>query len=132
MGCQKMIARDIVEAGADYVLALKDNHPQLREDVQRWLDTETDRGRLVAVETVEKDHGRIEQRRYVLSSQIDWLPQRPDWAGLQAVGRVESPRHVDGKTTTDYRYYLCSFTDLTRFAEAVRGPWAIENGHRCV
>jgi len=132
MGCQKTIARDIIEAGADYVLALKDNHPQLSEDVRLWLDTEAARGRLRPQETVEKDHGRLEIRRYVLSDAIDWLPQQPEWVGLQAVGRVESTRLVGDKTTTDYRYYLCSFTDLARFADGVRGHWGIENGQHWV
>jgi hypothetical protein len=41
----------------------------------------------------------------VLSDAIDGLPQKPEWVGLQAVGRVESTRWVGDKTTTDYRYY---------------------------
>src|SRR5512143_3659358 len=132
MGCQKAIARTLVEGGADYVLALKDNHPTLCEDVQLWLDTEVARGRLLVQETVEKDHGRLEIRRYVLSDALDWLPQKPEWLGLQAVGRVASTRRVGDKTTTDYRYYLCSFTDLARFADGVRGHWGIENGQHWV
>jgi predicted transposase YbfD/YdcC len=91
LGCQKAIARQIADAGADYVLALKDNHPTWREDVRLWLDTEVGRGRLPVQDTVEKDHGRIETRRQALSAQIDWLEAKPDWAGLQAVGRVKSP-----------------------------------------
>ena len=59
MGCQKAIAQTLVDAGADYVLALKDNHPTLCADVQLWLDTEVAGGRLAVLETVEKDHGRI-------------------------------------------------------------------------
>jgi predicted transposase YbfD/YdcC len=94
MGCQKAIAQTIVEGGADYVLTLKDNHPTLCEAVQLWLGTEVAGGRLLTQETIEKDHGRIEIRRYALSSQIDWLEAKPDWAGLQAVGRVESTRLI--------------------------------------
>jgi predicted transposase YbfD/YdcC len=132
IGCQKSLARTIIEAGADYVRALKANHPQLREDVRLWLDTEAAQGRLAAQETVDKAHGRIEIRRYVLSEAIAWLPQRSEWAGLQAVGRVESTRLIGDQTTTEYRYYLCSVTELSRFAEAVRGHWDIENGQHWV
>lgn len=131
-GCQKTIARDIIDAGADYVLALKDNHPPLCEDGRLWLDTEAAWGRLRPQETVEKDPGGLEIRRYVLSDAIDWLPQKPEWVGLQAVGRVESPRLVGDKAPTDYRYYLCSFTDLARFADRVRGHGSIENGQHWV
>jgi len=127
MGCQKAIAQTIVEAGADYVLALKDNHPILCEDVQLWLETEVARGHLPLLETVEKDHGRIEIRRYALSSQIDWLEAKPEWAGLQAVGRVESTRLIGEKTSTECRYFLCSFPERDRFAATVRQHWGIEN-----
>jgi predicted transposase YbfD/YdcC len=132
MGCQKTIARQIVETGADYVLALKDNHPTLCEEVQRWLDTEVARGHLTVMETVEKDHGRIEIRRYVLSSQIDWLDAKPEWTGLQAVGRVESTRLIGDNTSTECRYFLCSFPERDRFAATVRGHWTIENAQHWV
>jgi predicted transposase YbfD/YdcC len=122
----------IVGAEADDVLALKDHHPSLCEDVSLWLDTEATKGALPVHETVDKDHGRIEVRRYLLSNHIGWLEQKPDWAGLSAVGRVESLRTVGGKTTTKYRYYLCSFADLERFAEAARGHWATENSQHWV
>lgn len=127
MGCQKAIAQTIIDAGADYVLALKDNHPTLCEDVRLWLDTEVACGRLPIQETIEKDHGRIEIRRYAVSSQIDWLEAKPDWAGLQAVGRVESTRIIGDHASTECRYFLCSFPDRDRFATAVRGHWGIEN-----
>jgi predicted transposase YbfD/YdcC len=127
MGCQKAIAQTIVDGGADYVLALKDNHPTLCEDVRLWLDTEVARGRLPVLETVEKDHGRIEIRRYALGDRIDWLEAKPDWAGLQAVGRVESTRIIGDQTSTECRYFLCSFPDRDRFAATVRGHWGIEN-----
>lgn len=127
MGCQKEIARRIVEQPAEYVLALKANHSTLYEDVRLWLDTEQAQGRLAVHETVEHDHGRLETRRYVLSDQLEWLEQKPQWAGLQAVGRVEAIREVDGKISVERRYFLCSFNDLERFSETVRAHWCIEN-----
>jgi len=127
MGCQKAIAQTIIDAGADYVLGLKDNHPTLCDDVQLWLDTAVARGRLPVLETIEKDHGRIEIRRYAISSQIDWLDAKADWAGLQAVGRVESTRIIGDDVSTECRYFLCSLTDQRRFAATVRSHWGIEN-----
>lgn len=58
MGCQKDIAALIVEKEADYVLALKDNHPTLANDVGLWLDTEYGANRLTVHETLDKGHGR--------------------------------------------------------------------------
>lgn len=132
MGCQKAIAGQIVEAGADYVLALKDNHPTLAEDVRLWLDAEAAKGALPMHETMEKDHGRIEIRRHTLDTRLNWLGQGAEWRGLAAVGRVESTRILGDRTTTECRDYLCSFGDLARFADAVRGHWAIENGQHWV
>ncbi len=126
MGGQKAIADQIIEGGADDVLALKDNQPTLSADVQLWLDTEVARGRLAVIETVEKDHGRIELRRYALSDRIDWLEAKPAWRRLQAVGRVESTRIIGDHASTECRYFLGSFPDRDRFATAVRGHWGIE------
>lgn len=127
MGCQKGVAAQIVAAGADYVLALKDNHPTLHEDARLWLDHEMTAGRLPVVETVEKGHGRIEVRRYALGTALDWLDAKPEWAGLHALGRVESTRIIGKKRSTDSREFLCSLSDLDRFAATVRGHWGIEN-----
>ena len=127
MGCQKAITQLIVDGGADYVLTLQDNHPTLCQDVQLWLDTEVACGHLPIQETLEKDHGRIEIRRYSISSQLEWLEAKSDWAGLQAVGRVESIRIIGDQTSMACRYFLCSFPDRDRFAAAVRGHWGIEN-----
>ena len=114
------------------MLALKDNQPTLSADVQLWLDTEVARGRLAVIETVEKDHGRIELRRYALSDRIDWLEAKPAWRGLEAVGRVESTRIIGDQISTECRYFLSSFADRERFAATVRGHWAIENAQHWV
>src|SRR5438093_6687522 len=91
MGCQKKIAKEIIEADADYVLALKGNHETVHEEVTTFLDalvTERSRPRAAGVplskeaanlatcETVEKDHGRLETRRYYQSAEIDWFADR--------------------------------------------------------
>jgi predicted transposase YbfD/YdcC len=87
IGCQKKIAETIVNAGADYVLGLKGNQTSLRDDVKLYFDNE------IVSETAitrEKGHGRIETREYFLETNIDWLYQKPDWAGLHGIGMVKS------------------------------------------
>jgi len=132
IGCQKTVAEQIVAAKADYVLTLKDNHPTLREEVALWLDEQTDKGALPILETIDKDHGRLEVRRYSLSGQLDWLEPRAQWKGLAALGRVESIRHVGGRETRECRYFLSSIGDLKHFAGVVRDHWAIENSQHWV
>jgi predicted transposase YbfD/YdcC len=143
MGCQKKIAREIIEADADYVLALKGNQETVHEEVKSFLNaTLTQRqaprpqgakltgaaAALASLETVEKDHGRFETRRYYQSNQLDWFADLPKWEGLQSVGMVESLREVAGKTTVERRYYLSSLPlGVEAFARAVRGHWGVEN-----
>ena len=78
-------------------------------------------------ETLEKDHGRIETRRTVVSTNLAWLAQKPGWPGLQAVAMVESTRDIAGKVSCERRYYLCSLRDVTRIALTIRHHWANEN-----
>jgi predicted transposase YbfD/YdcC len=143
MGCQKKIAREIIEADADYVLALKGNQETVHAEVKSFLDAllieqQTPRPKgaklssaaatLARLETVEKDHGRLEIRRYYQSEQLGWFADRLKWEGLRSVGMVESLREVDGKTTVERRYYLASLPlGVETFARAVRSHWGVEN-----
>ena len=125
MGCQKKIAAKIIENKADYVLGLKGNQPELLDDVRFYFDNECVSG----TSQTEKDHGRIEQRTYYLETQIDWLPQRSDWAGLKGIGMVKTTvvKMNTGEVAEECRYYLTSLTNIDAFAHAVRAHWSIES-----
>ena len=140
MGCQKAIAKEIKEADAEYVLALKGNQGQCHAEIKSYLDDAVARhheqapARKNAVplsykETVEKDHGRLETRRYWQSGELAWFAGKGEWEGLRSVGVVESVRQAGTATpTVERRYYLSSLSvNVERFARAVRGHWAIEN-----
>src|SRR5499426_1857954 len=132
MGCQKEIAKTITEQGADYVLALKDNHPTLSEAVRRLLNDARDTGFTDIAhayhETVDGDHGRIETRRYWITSEIEWLGAKASWSNLQSVGMVESRREIGDTVQIDTRYFLTSLpAHAVRFAHAVRQHWGVEN-----
>jgi predicted transposase YbfD/YdcC len=132
MGCQKEIAKQIVNKNADYVLALKGNQGALREDVELFAAEQKANGfKDTAVsqhETVDGDHGRIETRNYTALHDISWLQERHDWVGLNAIVMVESTRETGSKIETETRFYITSLTDTAeRIASAVRGHWAVEN-----
>jgi len=142
MGCQKKIAKEIIEADADYVLALKGNQETVHVEVKSFLDDEIARWQAAQTpgsihapgsslgfhQTVEKDHGRIETRRYWQSQTLGWFADLPQWEGLRSVGVVESVRDIQGLVTTERRYYLSSLSlDITCFARAVRSHWGVEN-----
>ena len=44
IGCQKSIARKIVDGGGDYTFALKDNHPKLCHAVESFFEQAHDNG----------------------------------------------------------------------------------------
>jgi predicted transposase YbfD/YdcC len=132
MGCQKEIAMQIIDKGADYVLALKGNQGTLRADVELFAAEQKANGfkdtTISRHETVDGDHGRIETRRYTAFHDIAWLKERHDWPGLNAIVMVESTREIGAKIETETRFYITSLTDTAeRIAAAVRGHWAVEN-----
>jgi predicted transposase YbfD/YdcC len=132
MGCQKEIAKVITDREADYVLALKENHPTLSGDVTRFFD-EAKATAFADIahayhETVDGDHGRIETRRYWITSDIEWLGAKASWAKLHSIGMVESCREVGETVQVETRYFLTSLpAQSVRFAQAVRQHWGIEN-----
>ena len=128
MGCQREIAEKVVAQGGDYVLALKGNQGTLHTDVGLFLDDP----HLVADDTrttVDGDHGRIETRASLVSTNIGWLQEQHAWPGLAAIGKLTRSRETGAKTTTETTYYLLS-TPLSaeRFGQVVRAHWGIENG----
>lgn len=132
MGTQKAIAKKIYDNGADYVLALKGNQGTLNDDVRQFLETEFQKGTSTAIEEcyeeVDKGHGRIEVRKCIVSSQIDWLQQKQNWAGLKTIAMIEETREIGDKISTEHRFFISSLpADAKQIAAAVRAHWLIEN-----
>lgn len=89
LNCQKNIAGKAIEKKADYVLAIKGNHSEIYDEVKLFMDNLA-RNTAPAIETdYEKAHGRIEQRRFLLSTEIDWLETKDEWRDLKSFCMVE-------------------------------------------
>jgi predicted transposase YbfD/YdcC len=138
MGCQTAIAAQIVEQGADYVLTLKDNHPNLHERVrQSFADADAATGKpllladLVPHDTIELKHDRLERRHCRVIGDPAYLAYiDPDrrWANLTSVVCITSTRRVGETTTTEDRHYLSSLPpDAAHLADTIRSHWGIEN-----
>jgi len=132
MNCQKEIASEVREAQADYVLSLKENHPTLHKEVERVfqaVEEERTSGFTISrTSTLDKEHGRIEERRYCQINAPDYLYGYKEWADLKSIGMVEAEREVEGTSTVEKRYYLSSLAvDAEVFSRAARGHWSIEN-----
>jgi predicted transposase YbfD/YdcC len=132
MGCQVEIAREIVKAKADYVLAAKGNQPTLYGGIVDFFDDhlvdDFARTKVRRYETEEKGHDREENRWYFLCPVPDDLPDRSRWPKLKAIGIAISNTQRNGKDCNEVRYYILSkYLSGRRFAEAVRDHWGIEN-----
>lgn len=141
MGCQTRIAQRILDKEADYLLALKENHPLLYEDVALLFDDLADSHyRAYAYDhdrQVDKDHGRIEVRQvWVIndSSLIGALRTTDQWPQLTSLVKVQSERYLNGHSTCHTRYYISSAqASAADFLHRVRAHWTVENNlHWCL
>jgi len=132
MGTQKAIAKQIIEQEGDYVLALKGNQGSLNDDVRLFLETEIKKSNSTVIEDrheeADKGHGRIEVRKCIVSSQIDWLKQKSDWAGIKTIAMIEESQQVGDKISVERRFFISSLpADAQKIAGAVRAHWLIES-----
>ena len=131
MGCQRDIARGIIDRRADYILALKGNQGTLRDDVELFVaEQKAKHFKDVIVSrdtTVDGDHGRIETRTTTVLHQVEWLDEHR-WPGLKSVIVIDSRRDIDGKIQTETRLFITSLVLLAHvIGPLVRSHWAIEN-----
>ena len=133
MGCQKEIAEQIRDAGGDYVLAVKGNHPLLFEAIKEHFEqlhvTDFAGSRATRTKTRERAHGREEERHYCVTKAPASLPVlEGEWRDLKTIGQVVTITQRDGRETSEVRYFISSLSPRVKaFAAAVRGHWAIEN-----
>jgi predicted transposase YbfD/YdcC len=135
LNCQKDIAQTIIDSQADYVLALKANHPLLYQEVIDWFDWAKQRDFRdldhTFAQTVNKAHGRLEIRHcYALSDPqaFQALAYYDGWAGLRSIAVVERERRLPDRIQTEKAYFLSSLpADAQRILNATRAHWSIEN-----
>jgi predicted transposase YbfD/YdcC len=132
LGCQKEIAQKILDAGANYVLAVKDNQPKLNEAIGAFFTEQasTDFASVACsrYQTEEREHGRVDERSYCVCAVPQAFPVLEQWPGLKALGLVVHRTEREGKESWEVGHYILSKKlSGRRFAEAVRGHWGIEN-----
>jgi len=137
MGCQKEIAKQIVDGGGDYVLAVKDNQPKLAEAISSFFLERHENEDLQEYgcrqhQTVERARGQVESRHYIVAPIPETLKEfSRRWKGLQSIGQAMTITTApDGKETSEVRYYISSRAPRVKeFGKSVRGHWAIESMH---
>jgi len=114
------------------VIGLKGNQSHLHEAVEDYFTTARAHAFKAIphayTEELDKDHGRLEIRRYWIAEDLTTLPKPDAWAGLCSIGMVERECIQGDVTTVEQRFFINSISaDAKLFAKAVRGHWGIEN-----
>ncbi len=135
MGCQVEIAERIVSHGADFLLMVKGNQRNLEKEIADYFRTAPEE-RLIRKTTLEKGHGRIEGREYIVSGEVEWLCGSKSYPGamrfshIKSIVKVVNRTEYKNKCTIDTRYYICSLApDIERIAAGSRGHWGVESMH---
>jgi predicted transposase YbfD/YdcC len=140
IGCQTEIAKTIVEGGGNYLIAVKDNQPTLRQDIETVFTQASDgrirsrdeleRPSIDVFEESDKGHGRVEKRTVRQCRELSWLTTAERWPGLTLVAQVIRERTVvaTGKTSTEAAYYIGSdsHTSAESTGRTIRRHWGIE------
>ena len=131
IGTQEEIANKIVyEKKAAYILKVKDNQKDLKDDIKTYFDLELKRDstEIDILETsFEKNHGRIEKRTYYISYNTECIHNKEKWKSVKAIGRMDVYREENGKITTTKNYYILSQQFPTEtFKNITRAHWNIE------
>lgn len=124
--CQKKSAKAVVEAGADYLFVVKDNHRTLKEDIELYVREES----LEKHTTKEKNGGRIETRTAYVSREIEWLSGGDEWINLSCIGAIHTEFEKGGHKSSEWHYYISS-APLTaeELLKHARLEWSVEAMH---
>ena len=153
MGCQTEIAQQIVDGGADYLLAVKSNQGELYGNIQDLFQMAAQEGAAqegsLAEEPVyhrpdyhrqvDKGHGRLETREcWVITdpAELAYVDPHRRWPGLKGVAKVcyrrgvhpQAPQQAPQDPPSEVRYYICSYPpNAASLLQASRQHWCIEN-----
>jgi predicted transposase YbfD/YdcC len=126
--CQEETAKEILDAGAEYVLSVKKNQPNLYKDIAEFIEfkqvdkCESKTSPLEKESKTEKGHGRIETRTALVTHDTKWLKERCKFAGINTIGAIV--------TKVETRYYISSrVLTAKELLTLTRQEWAVESMH---
>ncbi len=133
-GCQTEITDQIRDQDGNYMIALKGNQGTLHDEAQNFFAQAEEVGyseaECIVSTSCEKGHGRIEERKVVVTSQLEWLDAKikSRWRDLNSLIEVTCRREIKGKISEEKRCYISNLILGSKQAgDAVRGHWGIEN-----
>ena len=131
LNCQKETAKIIVNQKADYLFCVKDNQPNLKKDIEDFIQDKMLENCLEIISKTEKNYGRIETRTACVTSDIDWLEQKKDWGNLCCIGAIHTEFQTKKGTSSEYGHYYISSRKLTaeQLLHHARMEWSVESKH---
>lgn len=128
MGTHRNIAEQIILQGGDYLMALKDNQPILRDLTESVFRNASP---MSVYTTEEKGHGRLEKRTCSImdTTLLEQEGMYEKWPGLKRIIKMERERTENGSCSRETIYYLSSGEkdEASYFARCIRAHWGIEN-----
>ena len=130
LNCQKETAKAIIKAKADYLLDVKDNHADMRQDLEDYVQDPELQKNMDKSTTLEKNRGRIERRTAYSTDDTDWLYGKDQWTQLTTIGAIHTQFETPKGTSDEWHYYISSrkltADELLRHA---RLEWSVESMH---
>lgn len=128
IGTQVDIIDKIIEKKAHFVLKVKDNQKDLKDDIKTFFNLEKEVSIVSKSTDFEKDHGRIEHRDYFISYDTSCIFDKQKWKHVKAIGMVRVYKDINNSITiNEYYYIMDTKIDIDFFIKATRSHWAIEN-----
>ena len=130
LNCQKDTASAIIAQGADYLLSVKDNQPNLKKDIEDYVQDEQLRETMDTATVREKNRERIEQRTAYTTNDIDWLDFNGDWRNLRCIGAINTRFTTKSGTSNEWHYYISSKAlTAEELLKHARAEWSVESMH---
>ena len=132
IGTQEDIVNKIVDKKGHYVLPVKDNQKELRKQIKSQFESYNNlygNPEIIQDKTIEKDHGRIEEREYFLSYNISKIKDKEKWKTVKAIAYTKVSRTYNDETITTENYYIIDYEiSMEKLIESIRDHWNIECG----
>lgn len=130
LNCQKETAKIIIEQKADYLLSVKDNHQNLKKDIEDFVKDKELQNTMQNVTKTEKNRDRIETRTAYVAHDINWLGQKDEWKNLCCIGAVNKKTSTENGETNEWYYYISSrLLTPEELLHHARMEWSVETMH---
>lgn len=130
LNCQKETAEIIVKQGGDYLLCVKDNHPNFKKNIEDFIQDSELQSTMKSMSKTEKNHGRLEKRTAYVTYETGWLEQRNEWKNLCFIGAIHTEFTTKKGVSSEWHYYISSRSmTAEELLHHARMEWAVETMH---